>query len=53
MNWLDGERVNVFDFMKNPAADDSPFAQHMKGTTFMIATRRPVEPSLVLEQKIG
>jgi type I restriction enzyme M protein len=39
-------RLSVFDFMKNLAASDSPFARFMKGATFMIPTPRLLDQAV-------
>lgn len=45
-------RISVFDFMKNVAADESVFAQYMKGATFMISTPRLLDKAVQLIDKI-
>lgn len=41
-----GQRLSAFDFMKNMAADDTPFAQYMKGATFLIPTPRLLDKAV-------
>ena len=50
---LDEERVSVFDFMKSLGGEDTPFAQYMKGATFMIATPRLLDKAVQLIDKIN
>jgi len=45
---LEGEQVNVFDYMKQLAPEDSTFAEQMRGATFMISTARLLDRAVQL-----
>jgi type I restriction enzyme M protein len=49
---LNGEQTNVFDYMKQLAPEDTAFANHMKGATFMISTPRLLDRAVQLIDKL-